>query len=70
MLWNRGKRRIRTALLVTGLTLGLTIGSLSTAVAPAEAHWVYRCHHEWYHHHWVRRCHRVWVNCHHHYHHY
>jgi transposase len=53
------KRSMRATLLLV-MTLGLTAGSFVSAVAPADARWVRRCHRERHHHHWVQVCHRVW----------
>jgi hypothetical protein len=61
MRWTIANRRGKKALALVVVTLGLTASSLATAVTPAEARWVRRCHHVRHHHHWVRHCRRVWV---------
>ncbi len=62
---NRAARKAKIPFLVVLLTLGLTAGSVTSFVVPAEARWVRRCHYEWHHHHRVRRCERVWSGHHH-----
>ena len=62
MLQIKPDRRVRKALTLLVLTLGLTAGSFTTSVAPsAEARWVRRCYRVHKHHHWVRHCRRVRV---------
>jgi len=63
-LWSKPERKGKNALALLVVILGLTVGTLVTSVATAEARWVRRCHHVRHHHHWVRECRRVWVHRH------